>query len=70
MKEHFCNCPVVKCQYHPSNHEDGCDPCMKSNLAKKEMPTCMFRAVHDDVSEVKDYSIKGFINYCLKYQKE
>lgn len=65
MAEHFCNCPVTGCPRHPSNHEDGCDPCIKDNLLKKKMPACMFKAVQEDVSEVRDYSIKGFVEFCL-----
>lgn len=63
---HFCTCPVTGCACHPLNHENGCDPCIKSNLEKKRMPTCMFQAVHDDISEVKDYTIEGFVDFYLK----
>lgn len=70
MNEHFCNCPVTKCPRHPSNHENGCDPCIKDNIMKKKMPACMFRAVCDDVSNVDDYSIKGFVEFFLLQQDE
>lgn len=65
MMNHFCTCPVKQCPRHPSNHEQGCDLCIKDNLEKGKMPACMFKAVSADVSEVKDYTIKGFVDFYL-----
>lgn len=70
MKEFVCSCPVTKCPHHPSNHEEGCDSCIQKNVRKKEVPTCLFKAVHEDVSDVKDYSIKGFVEFYLAHQDE
>lgn len=67
---HFCNCPVTKCPRHPSNHDMGCDLCIKDNIEKKKMPACMFRVVNDDVSKVNDYSMKGFVEFYLSHQNE
>lgn len=67
--KHFCTCPVAQCPRHPSNHDKGCNPCIKDNLVKNKMPACMFKAVNDDVSEVKDFSIKGFVEFYLKINK-
>lgn len=64
--KHFCTCPVAGCPHHPSNHNNGCDPCIKDNVEKKKMPTCLFKAVNEDVSEVRDYTIKGFVDFYLK----
>ena len=64
--KHFCTCHVTACPHHPSNHDRGCDPCIKSNLEKSKMPSCMFLAVSEDLSAVKDYSIKGFVDFYLK----
>lgn len=68
--KHFCTCPVTGCPRHPSNHNQGCDPCMKDNLKKGKMPACMFDAVSEDVSEVRDYTIKGFVDFYLKVHKD
>lgn len=68
--KHFCTCPVTACPRHPSNHNQGCDPCMKDNLKKGKMPACMFDAVSEDVSEVRDYTIKGFVDFYLKVHKD
>ncbi|MDR0794615.1 MAG: DUF6485 family protein [Tannerella sp.] len=70
MNKHFCNCPAVNCPQHPSNHNDGCDPCIVDNLKKKKMPACFFRAVKDDVSDVTDYSIKGFVEFYMKNKED
>lgn len=68
--KHFCNCPVEKCPCHPFNHDKGCDPCIQDNLKKGKMPACFFRAVHDDASQVRDFSIAGFVDYFLEHQSE
>lgn len=70
MNNHFCSCPVTSCVRHPSNHENGCDPCIKDNLMKKKMPACMFVAVNEDVSQVQDYTIKGFVDFYLSCQED
>ena len=63
----FCTCPVVQCPRHPSNHDEGCDPCIKDNLEKGKMPACMFKAVSDDVDDVRDFSLQGFVDFYLKH---
>lgn len=68
-KKHFCTCPITQCSRHPSNHDKGCDPCIKDNLEKGKMPACMFKVAHDDISDVKDFTIKGFVNFYLKVNK-
>ena len=70
MINNFCTCPVTQCPRHPSGHKNGCDPCIIDNLKKKKMPACFFVVVNDDVSEVTDYSMKGFVEFFLKHQKE
>ncbi len=66
---HFCTCPVTKCRYHPINHDKGCDPCMESNIKDGQVPNCLFQAVNPDISGVKDFSIKGFVQFYLKNNK-
>lgn len=66
-QEHFCTCEITKCLRHPDNHDEGCDPCMEHNLKLGRIPLCMFKAVEGDMSEAKDLSLKGFVNYYLKY---
>ncbi len=68
MNQHFCTCPVSGCPRHPSQHALGCDPCIKDNLEKGKMPACFFHAVHEDMSEVKEYTVKAFVAYYLKHQ--
>jgi hypothetical protein len=68
--KHFCNCFDEKCPHHPKNHDKGCDPCIADNLQKKKMPACFFMAVSEDVSDVRDYTIKGFVKFCLEQENK
>lgn len=34
------------------------------------MPACMFKAVSEDVSDAKDWTIKGFVDFYLEHDKE
>lgn len=70
MEQHFCNCPNTPCPQHPSNHNEGCDPCIRDNLRVKKMPACFFRVVHDDTSDTSDYTIDGFVSYYLKHKQD
>nr|UWI50512.1 DUF6485 family protein [Clostridioides difficile] len=66
--KHFCTCPVEKCPKNPKNHEKGCSPCILDNLKKKKMPACFFGIVNEDMSDVTDYSIEGFVRYFHEHQ--
>lgn len=70
MENHFCTCPTIVCPCHPSNHDDGCDPCIKDNIEKRKMPACMFKVVHEDTSNLKDFSIEGFVGYFMEHREE
>lgn len=70
MNRHFCSCPVEQCPQHPGNHGMGCDPCVQDNLEKKKMPACFFNIVHDDVSEVTDFTIDGFIKFYHEHNEK
>ncbi len=38
-----CGCEDTACPYHPSNHDNGCTPCIEKNLRLGEIPSCFFR---------------------------
>ena len=40
----FCTCTKTSCPRHPSNHSEGCSPCIELNLYLKKIPTCFFNA--------------------------
>lgn len=65
-KKHFCTCTNLSCKLHPSNHPNGCDPCMQKNLKLKELPNCMFKLVNEDITGVKESTIKGFVDFYNK----
>lgn len=62
-QENFCTCRDYTCQLHPQNHHQGCDLCIKKNLQAGEIPSCFFRAVHDDLTQVEDFSFAGFADF-------
>lgn len=66
----FCTCPVEKCPRHPKNHNGGCDPCILDNLKRGKMPACFYRVVSDDVSEVRDFTIQGFVDFFNQHEEE
>lgn len=41
----FCTCTDFACPMHPTNHENGCAPCIAKNLKEREIPSCFFRQV-------------------------
>jgi len=68
-KKHFCTCKDLKCKLHPTNHDLGCDPCIKKNLKCGEIPSCFFRAIHDNLDGQDEFSYKAFSNFFLKHTK-
>lgn len=63
MKEHFCTCGDHQCPKHPTNHDKGCDPCIRDNLEHHRMPSCFFKVVHSDLGGQTDFSIAGFVEF-------
>lgn len=61
--DHFCNCPNQPCKFHPANHDQGCDPCIKSNLDSKKMSACFFLAVSENIDGLTSYSIDSFVEF-------
>lgn len=41
-----CTCKDTSCPFHPSNHGNGCTPCIRKNRGRDEIPSCFFRAVN------------------------
>lgn len=64
-QNHFCTCNETNCKLHPVNHDKGCDPCIRKNLNKGEMPGCFFHLVNDDTSKADDFTIEGFVKFYL-----
>ncbi|NLW79717.1 MAG: hypothetical protein GXY32_09960 [Ruminococcaceae bacterium] len=63
MEEHFCTCGDRQCPRHPANHNNGCDRCIRDNLANRRMPSCFFKLVHNDLSGQTDFSMGGFVDF-------
>ncbi len=63
----FCTCEDTNCPLHPSNHDKGCNLCIAKNLKKGEMPTCFFKKINSDISQIKNFTIEDFVNFYLKH---
>lgn len=63
MKSDFCTCRDYKCALNPANHGEGCDPCIRKNLKKGEIPTCFFKMVNEDISNVEKFDVHGFVKH-------
>ena len=63
--ENFCTCKTTSCKLHPSNHNEGCSPCIKKNLALEQLPNCYFNLVTEDKSKIKGYGLKDFAQLVL-----
>lgn len=63
----FCTCRDLKCPFHPSNHDRGCDPCIAKNLKQREVPSCFFNLVETE-RKGKGYKFEDFANRVLDRQ--
>lgn len=62
MKKHFCTCHVVECPKHPTNHAEGCDPCIEKNLELGEVPACFWFNV-PKVKGTSEWSADNFAKF-------
>ncbi|WP_461205458.1 DUF6485 family protein [Clostridium sp. DL1XJH146] len=65
----FCTCGDLKCPNHPANHEEGCTLCIEKNLRKKEIPSCFFKMVNEDISNQKEFTFEAFAEFLYKHKK-
>lgn len=68
--KHFCTCTDLNCRLNPRSYAKGCDLCVKKNLQAGEIPSCFFRLVNEDISELKEFTIECFVNFYLKNKKQ
>lgn len=67
--KHFCTCEDLNCKFNPHNKSENCDLCIKKNLINKEIPSCFFRLINDDLSNLKEFTIKSFVDFYLQNNK-
>ncbi len=65
----FCTCGDLQCPYHPTNHKEGCTLCIEKNLREKEIPSCFFKMVNEDISNQKEFTFEAFAEFVYKYKK-
>lgn len=63
--EFFCTCQERDCPFHPTNHNQGCTPCIEKNLKMGEIPGCFFRKVPGG-EQCSSYTFKDFAEAVLK----
>lgn len=68
-RRHFCTCGDLSCKLNPNSHAGGCDLCIKKNLNAKEIPSCFFKLVDDDISGLDDFSIESFAEFVVRHRK-
>jgi len=68
--KHFCTCTDLSCKLHPHNNSKGCDLCVKKNLKAGEIPSCFFRLINNDISELKEFTIESFVDFYFKNKKQ
>ena len=61
----FCTCDSFDCPFHPSNHENGCTPCIAKNLKMREIPTCFFNLADPDGGR-DGYKFEDFAKAVMK----
>jgi hypothetical protein len=69
MNAEFCTCKNFSCNFHPHNHNEGCNLCIQVCLKDGAHPSCFFRAVSEDLRDVKvipDSSYEAFAKLILK----
>lgn len=68
MSVDFCTCVDKACKCHPSNHDQGCTPCIASNIMERHIPVCFYRCLEPDMDRKQDYSFEGFAAFLAKHQ--
>jgi hypothetical protein len=69
ITKHFCTCDDLTCVLNPNNPNSniiGCDPCIRKNLKAREIPSCFYLLVNEDMTGVEDFTIDGFVEFYLK----
>jgi|GEM_PF-316813 len=67
--KHFCTCNDLSCKLNPHNHSKGCDLCIKKNLKLREIPSCFFKLINEDLFGLKEFTIESFVDFYLKIRK-
>ncbi len=69
IMKHFCTCDDLACVLNPNNTNTqihSCDPCIRKNLKAREIPSCFFLLVKEDLTDVENFTIDGFVDFYLK----
>lgn len=62
LSTNFCTCKNTKCPRHPSNHDQGCAPCVERKLQTNGIPACFFNKLEGGENKKGD-SFEDFANF-------
>ncbi len=68
-KNHFCTCRDRECIHNPNNSDTSichCDGCIEKNLSNGEIPSCFFRKINDDLSEISEFTFESFVKFWIE----
>ncbi|HML37063.1 MAG TPA: DUF6485 family protein [Bacillota bacterium] len=68
-QKHFCTCADYDCRLNPHNGAGGCDLCIKKNLREREIPSCFFKLVNEDISNLEEFTFESFVDFFLKNKR-
>ena len=71
-EEHFCTCMRTwSAAFNPNSpgcRHRTCDRCIKKCLKAGEVPSCFFKAVHEDTSGNEDWTYQGFADWLAAHR--
>jgi hypothetical protein len=68
---HFCTCTDLECPLNPNAPDcrhRTCDRCIRKCLKAGEIPSCFFKAVHEDTAGNDDWTYQGFADWLAAHQ--
>lgn len=65
----MCTCKDTSCPNHPTNHSEGCTPCIEKNLRMGEIPGCFFNAVGHP-ADMQTYFYRDFAECVMRKEAQ
>ena len=62
----FCPCSDHACEFHPVNHDKGCNLCVEDSVKTRKIPKCFFMKVNENLEGVTDWSFESFADFVKK----
>ena len=65
-----CPCKDHACEFHPVNHDKGCNLCVEDSVKTRELPKCFFMKIRENVDDITDWSFESFAKLALNEEKK